>query len=151
MQDGTSAAATPQAAYTDLYDEERSRFLVQYPPLLIILLGLGGVLAILITGFQGYNVPVSGSNPVTYTYPNFAEELFHEPWLLFFWFCALMVTIQWSIFRHPLLTRQRVQTLIATGISIVLVILGYFFRGQLQNIGIQIGNFINAIFQVNIS
>jgi hypothetical protein len=41
-------------AVTDLYDEERHTFLVQYPPGAVVAMGVAGVIAIVLTGFQGY-------------------------------------------------------------------------------------------------
>src|SRR5262249_8428258 len=49
--------------------------------------------------------------------------VFGKPWLLFFWFCALIMTLQVSILRHTSLRRQLIQTLSVTMISIILVII----------------------------
>ena len=54
-------------AITDLYDEKRGAFLVQYPIWLVLLLGLAGVAAFAITGFLGYPPtarPSTGSSPI---------------------------------------------------------------------------------------
>ena len=71
-------------AITDLYDEKRGAFLVQYPIWLVLTLGLVGIAAFAITGFTGYE----------------PGPPFGEPWILYLWFCALVVTLQASIFRN---------------------------------------------------
>jgi hypothetical protein len=109
-------------AITDLYDEQRNTFLIQYPPTLIVTLGLTGVAAFALTGLLGY-----------YRATDWYEKAFFHPWPLFFWFCALMITLQMSIFRHPSLKFPRYQTLAATLISIVTVIIVYFYRADLAD------------------
>ena len=88
MQPAVSGTTGPQHAITDLYDEERNTFLIQYPPQLIIALGLTGVLAFALVGFLGYGT----DDPAVKT-------LFGRPWPLFFWFCALIIVLQASIFQ----------------------------------------------------
>lgn len=133
-------ASKDTGAITDLYDEQNNTILVQYPPLLVVGLGLTGVIAFSLTGFLGY-IPL---NTLPRNAP-FLDWVFHEPWLLFFWFCALMLTLQISIFRNVRVRRQRDQTIIVSLISIVLVILLYFYRDQLQFLGEQIGNFLRSL------
>src|SRR6478736_7045528 len=62
-------------AITDLYDEKRRAFLVQYPIWLVLLLGLAGVAAFAITGFLGYEP----RGTIEY-------RLFADPYLLVGWF-----------------------------------------------------------------
>lgn len=97
-------------AITDLFDEKRGAFLVQYPIWLVLTLGLVGIAAFAITGFTGYE----------------PGPPFGEPWILFLWFCALVITLQASIFRNPALRVQLTLTLIVTVICIALVGLGAF-------------------------
>ena len=97
-------------AITDLYDEKRGAFLVQYPIWLVLTLGLVGIAAFAITGFTGYE----------------PGPPFGEPWILYLWFCALVVTLQASLFRNPALRVQLILTLIVTFICIALVGLGAF-------------------------
>jgi hypothetical protein len=97
-------------AITDLYDEKRGAFLVQYPIWLVLTLGLVGIAAFAITGFTGYQ----------------PGPPFGEPWILYLWFCALVVTLQASIFRNRALRFQLVMTLIVTFICIALVGLNTF-------------------------
>jgi hypothetical protein len=104
-------------AITDLYNEERRTVLVRYPPGLLVALGLAGVLAFALTGFFGYK----GDPPLLL-------KAFSQAWALFLWFCALIIVLQVSIFRHPTLRRQRNATLIATGVSMVLVAIFYVYR-----------------------
>ncbi len=132
----------PAAKYaiTDLYDEQKQTFLIQYPPLLIVVFGLVGVAAFALSGFLGY-IPQGQ----TLLNAPFIERVFHEPWPIFFWLCALMIALQTSIFRDSMLTRQRVQTLIVSFISIILVILLYFYRDQLLNITNALGSFLRSL------
>lgn len=133
-------------AVTDLYDEKQHTFLVQYPPGLVVALGLSGVLAFVLAGFQGYaslKPTVNGSAG----YPNFLEWLFHEPWLLFFWLCALLLVFQAAIFRDATMRRQRRQMLAMTGIAMVLVIVGYYLRNQFEGIS---SNGVNIFQALNI-
>ena len=97
-------------AITDLYDEKRGAFLVQYPIWLVLTLGLVGIAAFAVTGFTGYQ----------------PGPPFGEPWILYLWFCALVVTLQASIFRNRALRFQLVMTLIITFICIALVGLNTF-------------------------
>lgn len=97
-------------AITDLYDEQRRAFLVQYPVWLITALALGGVAVFAVTGFLGY----SAGSPV------------HQPWPLFLWFCAVLITLQVSIFRHQSLRRRLVMTLLFSLFSIAFIGVTYF-------------------------
>ena len=97
-------------AITDLYDEQRRAFLIQYPVWLITALALTGVAAFAVTGFLGYNA----GSPV------------HQPWPLFVWFCAVLVTLQISIFRHQSLRRRLVMTLLFSLFSIAFIGVTYF-------------------------
>jgi hypothetical protein len=112
-------------AITDLYDEKRGAFLVQYPIWLILTLGLVGIAAFAITGFTGYE----------------PGPPFGKPWILFLWFCALVITLQASIFRNRALRVQLILTLIVTVICIALVGLDAFadllpkFIQNLLNLG----------------
>lgn len=106
----------PVRAITDLYNDERRTVLVRYPPGLLVALGLAGVLAFALTGFFGY----AGDPPLLL-------KAFSQAWALFLWFCSLIIVLQVSIFRHPTLRRQRNATLIATGISMVLVTIFYLY------------------------
>src|SRR5262249_15373352 len=102
----------PSRFITDLYDEKVHTFLVQYPIPLVIGLGLSGVAAFMITGFLGYQ---------DHFEPDVTQFLFVKPWPLYLWFCALIVTLQVSILRHPRLRRQLTQTLSVTMFSIAFV------------------------------
>src|SRR5262249_14132409 len=92
-------------AITDLYDEKNGAFLVQYPIWLVVALGVTGLAAFAITGFTGYD----------------HGPPFGEPWILYLWFCALVITLQASIFRNRALRVPLVVTLIVTLICIALV------------------------------
>jgi len=112
-------------AITDLYDEKRGTFLVQYPIWLILALGLVGIAVFAITGFTGYE----------------KGPPFGEPWILYLWFCALVITLQASIFRHRALRFQLTLTLVITLICVALVGLNAFgtllpdFIQRLLNLG----------------
>jgi hypothetical protein len=92
-------------AITDLYDEDRRTFLIQYPVWLVILLGLSGVVAFAVTGLFGYGENDLLSNPV-----------FLLPWLY-----ALQITLEVSIFRHRSLRVRRVVIVGVTLLSVVLL------------------------------
>jgi hypothetical protein len=104
--------ARPPQAYTDLYDEQRRAFLVQYPIPLVVALGLSGVVAFMVTGFLGYKDSLE--DPLI-------QSLFGKPWLLYLWFCALVLTLQISILRHRSLRSQLTRTLVVTIVSIIFV------------------------------
>lgn len=97
-------------AITDLYDEQQRTFLIQYPVWLITALALGGVVVFGMTGFLGY----SANSPV------------HQPWPLFLWFCAVLITLQISILRHQSLRRRLVMTLLFSLFSIAFIGVTYF-------------------------
>jgi hypothetical protein len=99
-------------AITDLYDEERRTFLIQYPVWLIIALGIVGVVAFAVTGFLGYeNTP---------TYFPFGDPIVLLPWLY-----ALQFTLLLSIFRHPTLRWRRF--VMGTALLLCIVTLGYLY------------------------
>ena len=126
-----------QHAFTDLYDEGRRAFLVQYPVGLIIGLGLAGVAVFMLTGFLGFRDPLE---------PDFTAVVFKEPWALYLWFCALIIALQCSILRHPSLRPQLVATLAVTITCIILVGIIYYYNRDLtrflqdflQNLGLRI-------------
>jgi hypothetical protein len=107
-------------AITDLYDEQRRTFLVQYPIWLIITLGLSGICAFALTGFLGYT-------------NRGLDAAFRQPWLLFIWFCLLLLWLQISIFRHPVL-RTRLLAVLLVSILSILVIFFTVFSGSLPEI-----------------
>ncbi|HZC77368.1 MAG TPA: hypothetical protein VE258_06435 [Ktedonobacterales bacterium] len=123
MADNTTTSDRPARAITDLYDEQKREFLVQYPTVLIVALGLAGVVAFMLVGFLGYRDRAE---------PAFTQTVFHQPWPLYLYFCALVMALQISIFRHPLLRRQLVATLTVTTISVILVGLIYYYNVELQ-------------------
>ena len=102
MADNKTTSDRPARAITDLYDEQKREFLVQYPTVLIVTLGLAGVVAFMLVGFLGYRDRAE---------PDFTQTVFHQPWPLYLYFCALVMALQISIFRHPLLRRQLMQCL----------------------------------------
>lgn len=126
-----------QHAFTDLYDEGRRAFLVQYPVGLIIGLGLAGVAVFMLTGFLGFRDPLE---------PDLTATIFKEPWALYLWFCALIIALQCSILRHPSLRPQLVATLAVTITCIILVGIIYYYNRDLtrflqdflQNLGLRI-------------
>src|SRR5262249_41030768 len=87
----------------------------------------------MLTGFLGYRDPVTDKLE-----SGFTKLVFHEPWPLYLWFCALIIGLQCSILRHRTLRRQLVATLTVTTVSIVVVALIYYYNLQiaqlLQNI-----------------
>jgi hypothetical protein len=104
-------------AITDLYDEKRGAFLVQYPIWMVLLLGLAGVAAFAITGFLGYEP----RGTIEY-------RLFADPYLLVGWFYLLLLILEYSIFRHPTLAARRVVMLTVCVISMGIVAWVYLFN-----------------------
>ena len=102
-------------AITDLYDEKRGAFLVQYPIWLVLLLGLGGVAAFAITGFLGYEP----RGTIEY-------RLFADPYILVGWFYLLLLILEYSIFRHPSLAGRRIVILTVFVICMGIVTWAYF-------------------------
>src|SRR6185437_16636584 len=105
-----TSAQRPKQAITDLYDEERRTFLVQYPLWVILGLSLSGVAVIALTGYLGY----TKSEPLS------------QPWLLFLWFCAVLITLQISIFRHHSLRARLIASLIMSLLAIAFIGITYF-------------------------
>jgi hypothetical protein len=108
-------------ALTDIFDDYRGILLVRYPAALIVGLGVAGIIAFAITGFLGY--PLAKDVPVTIEW-----RLFHQPWALFLWLCALLLTFQATVFRNPALRRRLVSMLTTTVVSIIIIGIAYFQR-----------------------
>jgi hypothetical protein len=117
----TPDAEIKPPALTDIFDEQRGILLVRYPAALIVGLGISGIIAFAITGFLGYPLP-KGSPPTL------EWQIFHRPWALFLWFCALLLTFQATVFRHQALRRRLVAVLTTTLISILIIGIAYFER-----------------------
>src|SRR5215472_730748 len=103
-------------AKTDLYDEANGTFLIQYPIWFVITMALAGVLAFGLAGFLGYTLTHSNLKPATG-----ADTPFVQPWELFLWFCALMLTLLASIFRDKSLRGRLIAMLITACLAIVIV------------------------------
>ena len=128
-------------AYTDLYDEVRHSFLLNYPPLLVIGLGIAGVVAFMLVGFLGYKDPLEpGYSALN---PGFQYPIFHQPWPLYLWFCALIIALQASVLRHRTLRRQMVMALTATIISMIIVGIIYFYNYDIGKFLQQVLNLIH--------
>ncbi len=109
--------AATDTAITDLYDTQRGTFVINYPVWLVLGLGLTGVVALAMSGFLGYDAPGSAAA---------SADFFYKPWELYLWFCALLITLQGSIFRDPALRGRLITTLIFSAISIIVVyIIGF--------------------------
>src|SRR5579859_6005802 len=107
---------------TDVYDEKRRVLLVQYPAWLIVVLSLTGVLAFAITGFLGYVGAGGRGDPLL-------DTPFKDPSALYFWFCALLITLQISILRNPRLRGRLVAALI---VSLICIFIIYFTKFPLD-------------------
>jgi hypothetical protein len=122
MRQKLSASQRSGHAITDLYDETRGVFLIQYPVWLVITLALAGVAAFAMAGFLGYTHLVGGtSQPLTA-----GDRAFIQPWELFLWFSALMLTLLISIFRDKSLRGRLIAMLITACLAIILVGIFYF-------------------------
>ncbi len=130
-------AEKPRHAITDVYDEERHTFLVQYPVPFVIGIALAGVVVLALTGFLGY----PRQNSV-------ADAIFNQPWVLYLWSCALVITLEVSILRHQRLAVQRIATLTVTIISMIIVLITFFYQIPFQHL---LNELIQQIFQLRIS
>src|SRR5215469_1192484 len=133
----TELAEKPRHAITDVYDEDRHTFLIQYPVPFIIAVGLVGVVILAFTGFFGY--PHSNST---------VDAIFNQPWTLYLWVCALIITLEVSILRHSRFRVKRAATLIVTIISIVIVLITFFYQIPFQNL---LNELIQQLFKLRIS
>src|SRR5512146_2446754 len=109
MPDTALGSERADQAFTDLYDEKRHTFLIKYPVWVILGLSLSGVVIFALTGYLGY----SPSEPL------------YQPWLLFLWFCALLITLQISIFRHQSLRKRLIATLVMSLLAIIFIGITY--------------------------
>ncbi|HEV8191190.1 MAG TPA: hypothetical protein VGP82_06860 [Ktedonobacterales bacterium] len=100
-------------AITDLYDPDRRALLIQYPIWFIIGLSLIGVVAFAITGFLGY----TNQAP---------DSAFIQPWGLFLWLCALLITLQASILRDQSLRSRLIATLVISVLAILIIFVTNF-------------------------
>jgi hypothetical protein len=131
MQDSAVGSRSAVQAITDLYDVRRRTFLIQYPIWVILGLILSGIVIIALTGYLGYT----------------DREPLAQPWPLFLWFCALLITLQISIFRHQSLRGRLIATLIFSLIAIGFIGITYFNRSLpeiLQNL-LKQGRFLRAL------
>ncbi len=119
--------ANSRHAKTDLYDAAHGTFLIQYPIWFVLLLALSGVVAFALAGFLGYAASHSTlQNPIAATA---ADGPFLQPWELFLWFCALMLTLLASIFRDRSLRGRLIAILVTACLAIILV--GTFYFSQI--------------------
>lgn len=118
-------------AFTDLYDQQKRTFLIKYPVWVILGLSLSGIVIIALTGYLGYT----------------AQEPLAQPWLLFLWFCALLITLQISIFRDKSLRVRLIATLVMSLLAIVFIGITYFNQslpGILRDL-LSRGRFLRAL------
>ncbi len=127
-------AGASHLAITDLYDEKKRAFVVRYPAGLIVALGLSGVLVFMLAGFLGFRDIEANLAGSPFFESAWSRAVFHQPWPLYLWFCALMMTLQASILRHPALRRQLVATLVVTVICIGLVGIIYYYQVEINTL-----------------
>lgn len=112
MAQGTPQAADSRHAKTDLYDAVRRTFYIQYPVWFITLLALAGVVAFGVTGFLGYTDPAIRA-PI--------DDAFRQPWVLYLWMSALLITLIASILRDASL-RGRLLAMVAVAVVAIVFI-----------------------------
>ena len=122
-----SGAPRTRYAITDVYDERRRTFLVQYPIWVVVIVGLAGVVAFALVGFLGYKDGFQDDSDVVYA-------IFKQGWPLFLWFCALIMALEISILRNPKLRAQLVAALVVTLISMAIVGIIYFYKLDFLNL-----------------
>ena len=133
-----SGAPRTRYAITDVYDEVRRTFLVQYPIWVVVLLGLAGVLTFALVGFLGYQDGFKNDSTAVF-------EVFKQGWPLFLWFCALIMALEISILRNPKLRGQLTAALLATLISMVIVGILYFYRVNFLQL---LQNFLEKVLNI---
>ncbi|MGO8948288.1 MAG: hypothetical protein ACLQUY_11640 [Ktedonobacterales bacterium] len=129
-------AEKPRQAITDVYDQDRHTFLIQYPVPFVVGIALVGVVVLSLTGFLGY--PHQNSE---------ADAIFNQPWALYLWACALVITLEVSILRHKRLGIQRFAALSVTIISMIIVLITFFYQIPFQNL---LNDLIQQIFNLRI-
>jgi len=90
-------------------------------PIVVMGLSLLGLMAFGLSGFLGFPL-----------YPQEAQGIhliFQEPWLLYLWFCSLVLTLQTLMFLSSKESRQRwqVSTLVVTVVCVVVLGAVYFY------------------------
>src|SRR5215813_287194 len=93
------------------------RRLVRDHPKPVIALIAAGILAFGLNAFLGYRDTLE---------PDALSRIFHPPWPLFLWFCAVLMTMQVALLRDPSRRGPLVASLTATSASILLVTIVYF-------------------------
>lgn len=121
-----SPPAEAERAITDVFDDQRRTFALRYPAWLIVALCLFGVVAFALVGFYGFR----DSAPE----PALVRSIFHEPWPLFLWFCALIMALQSSVLRNRLLRPQMVAALTVTIICMLIVGAAYYYGREIDQI-----------------
>jgi hypothetical protein len=129
-------------AITDLYDTEHGTLLIHMSRSFVIAACLTGMAAFLVTGFLGFRDLEAMRQSSPYFEPDWSRSFFHQPWPLYLWFCALIVTLEASILRHPALRRQLAAMLVVTIIGIGLVGFIYFYNVENNNL---LQNLLNAL------
>lgn len=124
-------------AITDVYDPKTRRILVRFPHGLLLILGLGGVLAFGLMGYLGYLEDSS-----------LLGTAFHKAWPLFLWFSALVFTLEVAVLRHPRLRRQLTEALVVTIVCMVFVGFSALDPGLLKYILTNLLNIRIAIPQI---
>ena len=142
-----SVLDNPTEAITDLYDEKRRTFLVQYPVWVVVALALTGVLAFMLTGFLGFHDMSATTAGSPYSESGFVHTVFLQPWPLYLWFCALIYVLQISILRNPKLRRQLVETLLVTTFCVIIVGISYYYNKEIQQF---LQNLLTQIFNIRI-
>jgi hypothetical protein len=130
---GRTKAPSIQVGDLYLFDRNRHAATVPYPFWLVALLTFVGILAFAVLGFLGY--PTDDGT---------LRTLFHPAWLLFLWFCSMVLIFQWSIFRHNALRLWRWQTLTVTSVCIVAVAVAYAKPDGLSALLTQLATLLNT-------
>lgn len=101
---------------------------------MVALLTIAGISAFAVLGFLGYPT----DSAVLYT-------VFHPAWLLFLWFCSLVIIVQLSIFRHEALSLRKWQTLAVTVACIAVVAAAYASPIALSDLLNRIAALLDAV------
>lgn len=119
MLQDSAGITDPTTAITDVIDPKRGAILVRFSTRLKVGLTASGIAAVAITGFLGWSRQVYGpgfGNLVL----SILDFLFGQPWVMFVWLCALILTLEAAVLRHPSLDRQKRALAMGTIVSMIL-------------------------------
>lgn len=129
MEVHSREAEAPRRAITDVYDEQNRTFLVHFPWWFVVALGVSGVVVLGLTGFLG-------RQPSDRLY----DVIFRQPWILYLWLCALVLTLEVAVLRKDAVRLYRFAAVSVTLIAMIIVLITFFY-------GIPFGELLNSLLE----